>query len=498
MNAKVTGRGFFEKAACIVFLTVLIALTLPRLAWAQDEWTALGVSSAEAPALITQVGETDSDDTVFDDANSDEVRDYILAQLLERKRTFTVRFRCNADFDRWLPEDLFEGALEHTGRADAGDYISHQLDSWSSEAYVEYVGEDSSIANVTYTVDFNTTAEQEHKVDQKVAEILEELDLVNLGEYERAFAIYKYITTHVKYDYKNLNNDSYKLKYTAYAALFNGTAVCQGYAVLFYRLANECGISSRIVSGFTSEGNDGHAWNIVQLGGVYYNVDSTWDAEDDSNAYWYFLKCDASFSDHIRDGEYTSDEFYSQYPMADKDYPIPNSVANAKVTGLATKVYTSNPIQPRPTVTLAGKQLKYGVDYELYYDNNVKVGTATIIIIGAGNYMGGKLVDFKIKQAPNKATTKKTTIKKTLKSTTLKKKTTTIALPKCTAVFGKAKWKVVTKDSKKVLSHKNGKVRVKRSAKKGTYTIKLKASVASTKNYKAASTKVLTVKVVVK
>ncbi|MBR3327666.1 MAG: hypothetical protein IKG22_10135 [Atopobiaceae bacterium] len=45
---------------------------------------------------------------------------------------------------------------------------------------------------------------------------------------------------------------------------------------------------------------------------------------------------------------------------------------------------------------------------------------------------------------------------------------------------------------------KNGMIQVKKGAKAGTYTIKLKASVAKMKNYKATSTKVVTVKITVR
>ena len=77
------------------------------------------------------------------------------------------------------------------------------------------------------------------------------------------------------------------------------------------------------------------------------------------------------------------------------------------------------------------------------------------------------------------------------------KKAATVALPK--AKFGKVAWKVSKKDAKKVLSlTKSGKVKVRKGAKKGAYTIKLKASVAGTANYKALKNKAVTVKVTVK
>lgn len=58
----------------------------------------------------------------------------------------------------------------------------------------------------------------------------------------------------VKYDYENLDDTDYKLKYTAYAALLNGTAVCQGYANLLYRMALEAGIDARFISGLGNGG----------------------------------------------------------------------------------------------------------------------------------------------------------------------------------------------------------------------------------------------------
>ena len=78
------------------------------------------------------------------------------------------------------------------------------------------------------------------------------------------------------------------------------------------------------------------------------------------------------------------------------------------------------------------------------------------------------------------------------------KKANAIVLPAVKTKFGKAVWKVTSKDKKKVLSLSGSKVKVKKGAKKGTYTIKLKASVSKTKNYKAASSKVVTVKIKVK
>lgn len=176
----------------------------------------------------------------------------------------------------------------------------------------------------------------------------------------------------------------------------------------------------------------------------------------------------------------------------------PASLSNAAVFIPAKAAYTGKKIAPNPTVKVGGKTLSKGTDYTVSYSANVNVGKVTVTVTGKGAYTGSKKTIFTITQAANKATAKSMSVKKTVKLADLKKKAKTVALPKVTTKFGKAKWKVTAKDKKGVLSLKNGKVQVKKGAKAGTYAIKLKASVAKTKNYKAASTKVVTVKVTVK
>ena len=174
------------------------------------------------------------------------------------------------------------------------------------------------------------------------------------------------------------------------------------------------------------------------------------------------------------------------------------SISNTEVSSIAAQTYTGKPIKPETKVTLNGKTLISGTDYEMAYANNTNAGMATATITGKGNYAGRTSITFSINPASNTAKAAKTSVKKSIKTTTIKKKAQTIALPKVTTRFGKASWKVVTKDKKKVLTLKSGKVVVKKGAKKNTYTIKLKASVDKTKNYKAATTKTVTVKVTIK
>ena len=77
------------------------------------------------------------------------------------------------------------------------------------------------------------------------------------------------------------------------------------------------------------------------------------------------------------------------------------SLAGAKVTlANASAVYTGKAIKPSvKSVVLNGKTLKAGADYTVAYKNNVKAGTATVVVTGKGNYAGAKSATFKIKPA---------------------------------------------------------------------------------------------------
>ena len=63
---------------------------------------------------------------------------------------------------------------------------------------------------------------------------------------------------------------------------------------------------------------------------------------------------------------------------------------NAAITKVrvADQAYTGGACTPSPTVVSAGSVLNEGTDYWVSYENNVNVGTATIVIHGAGRFGG--------------------------------------------------------------------------------------------------------------
>ena len=125
--------------------------------------------------------------------------------------------------------------------------------------------------------------------------------------------------------------------HTAYGALVQRTPVCQGYALAYKMLLSRLGIGCVFV---TSDSMI-HGWNLVQLDGVWYHVDVTWDdplvgssAEnaqdqgfDAEVSHRYFLKSDATFQGQLEHFGWVSDvEAPQDYEVY--DYPVFNGPAD--------------------------------------------------------------------------------------------------------------------------------------------------------------------------
>jgi len=82
--------------------------------------------------------------------------------------------------------------------------------------------------------------------------------------------------------------------------------------------------------------------------------------------------------------------YYGQADVAGWFLPsVPQDVADAVLGGVDPHyAYTGAPIEPVPSVVVAGRTLSGGSDYDVAYSNNTQMGTATLTITGKGNYAG--------------------------------------------------------------------------------------------------------------
>ena len=236
------------------------------------------------------------------------------AGMVARQDQIIVHLQLPA-YDPNYAYDIPELAMAHTGVPNEGDYLMWQYGGWRVGGSY-YTSDGVCYLTLTYALTYYTTAAQEAQVTLRLAQVLADLGVSSTTDLNKIRAIYDYLCENVVYDYANLGDSSYLLKHTAYAALINGTSVCQGYALLFYRMALELGLECRLITGYSN--GEGHAWNIVKLGDLWYNLDSTWDAGQTN--YAYYLRGSENFPDHTRGAAYTTEDFNAMYPTSETDY----------------------------------------------------------------------------------------------------------------------------------------------------------------------------------
>ena len=233
--------------------------------------------------------------------------------------------------------DVLGVAFAETGRGDEGDYLRLSIEGYGS--YVGHVLHDQVLDIVFY---YNSTLEEEAAFVEKETELLASLDLEDKDDYEKISAVYDYLIKNVDY------SDDYERRevYTAYGAIVEKDAVCQGYIQAMYRILTELGISCRAVMG---EGNGGdHVWAIAAIDDVYYLLDPTWDSEFDGRFKIFFLKGSKDFDEysapvvHIAGTgderntafvpDCTSESFTSAYPVSEYAFDA-NAYYNSLIKG---------------------------------------------------------------------------------------------------------------------------------------------------------------------
>ena len=335
--------------------------------------------------------DSSNDEQLFGASTGQYFSDYDSAVLYLRKQMVSRETEINLNFpESWFTShkdglywDLLYDAMkcDDSSTGQEGDALLYGY----AGCNVSY----STAGYIKYTMAYHSNTEQEAKLTEAVAEAMTTLQLNGLSEAKKITKIHDYICNHVDYAY----NSTEEQIYTAYGALCTGKAVCQGYAVLFYRLCKEAGLSVRIISG---TGNGGaHAWNIVRIGSKYYNVDCTWDGQNTATYNDFLLKSEADFSDHTRKSwkvagshylYYTSAEFNAQYPMTEKSWDesddsndsVETTYAHSEeaASGAVTlKAEWNDPVLGQPTTfhvsaTGGSGNYKFRMDAPSYSDPN--------------------------------------------------------------------------------------------------------------------------------
>lgn len=263
-----------------------------------------------------------------------------------REENITITYKAKTKNGREVLDTLYK---EYTKIVDKDEYLKYNV-----------AGTKYSIrgipGNYTFTlkITYRESKEQTQYVKKQVKSIINSALKPGMDEHEKVKAVHDYVVKHVSYD------TSYKA-YTAYEALVNRSAVCQGYTLLTYQLLQEAGIQSHIVTG---KGNgQAHAWNLVKIENKWYHIDTTFDDPVPDKAghvtYSYYNMSDEQLG---KDHEWDR----SKYPKASTNYY--NELTNKIKTGTPKAVVYKKMLKDTNLIYLSSQ---YGA--ENYNEFKVKL-----------------------------------------------------------------------------------------------------------------------------
>ena len=201
-------------------------------------------------------------------------------------------------------------------------------------SYVE-IATDEIYTGEEYAIIYN-------KLLTRVDNIMKKINFIQ-GDAKKLQYIHNYLAENVVYDYGAPDKKSQREVHTIVGSLLNGACVCDGYARAFRLLCDQAHISNIVVVGVAIDEDDSgpHAWNIVKLNGIPYQVDVTWDSnlskgEDEIKDY-YYLRGDAQFSStHKWDKKFyptCSLDFPRNYPLLKDKYQLEEYVCKLVSNG---------------------------------------------------------------------------------------------------------------------------------------------------------------------
>lgn len=255
----------------------------------------------------------------FDDADDDgSLTGAKIATFVERMRSAILNLEPSIS----LSDLNIANDDAHTNLSILSKYASIVLNS-TPESFVctsgmRYTMSSGKIMGMSIGLS-SSAAAMRADYDAEVKAVLAELfpnGTENMTKAEIALAIHDYIVLHTRYDYNQTNSNMY----SAYGALVNALAVCQGYSMLYIDLLDEMGIESYFVSSSVLN----HGWNIVKTEAGWHHVDVTWDdpsisettGDNDRMGYCrhtYFLNTQSEFKQSHASSDGTYDASINVY-----------------------------------------------------------------------------------------------------------------------------------------------------------------------------------------
>ncbi len=166
-----------------------------------------------------------------------------------------------------------------TEAVSGGDVITGTIDDENAEITPIY--DDSAVVSAYKTGNTDWLDEKEKTILDEAVKAMSEFYRDDMSEKEAVIAAHDWIVTNLVYDQGELLAVPKKTPDTEnpYGALVLRQGICMGYTTLFQLFMDMIGIDSQIIhgDGMGVDVWEEHAWNLVEINGKYYHVDTTWD-----------------------------------------------------------------------------------------------------------------------------------------------------------------------------------------------------------------------------
>jgi len=179
---------------------------------------------------------------------------------------------------------------------------------------IEYIGTFKGFDILADGAYYNIT-EEDAVFDAKVDGIIDDIIERDMTDRQKILAVHDYVVNNVRYHkpYAKVNEHP-SITHTAYGAIMNGSAVCDGYAQSFKVFLDKLGFENQLIFGITIDADgefqdyNRHAWNLVKYKDEYLHFDTTWN--------------DPTYSDRVRHTYYFMDteDIKEDHQWIEEDY----------------------------------------------------------------------------------------------------------------------------------------------------------------------------------
>ena len=200
--------------------------------------------------------------TNFHPKNYQDILNIYYSVLNNGLEEFT--FQCDASYTNCL-DDVDSLANSQEKLSDINNYV-HPFNSFK---HIETTY--NSLGSVTVSIVRSYTPEEITLLNKAVDDIYSKIINENATVEENIKSVHDYIINYTKYDRTRKDGESEYRSDTAYGALYQGYAVCGGYADTMSLFLNKMNIPNFKAS------SEMHVWNVVNVNDTWLNLDLTWD-----------------------------------------------------------------------------------------------------------------------------------------------------------------------------------------------------------------------------